>query len=327
MSGELTERLRRWRAAGLIDESQAAAIAAFEDERAVAPPPGPRSGANRISTGEVVAYAGIALASAGTILTVERHFRALGFAGRMTLYGVVALGTAAAARQLWRGRASPASHRAAVVCLLLGLVAIGAMVTETAVRLGGDRASAAAAGAAAMAALGALLLAWTRGTPLGLLVAATANTATFASLAAANVSHRTTVVAATLIPATALLLLTRVPRLTGSAAAETLRLFAALVPIGAAYVLGGRGLLALELLAGAGAAAALVLGARVNSNGFAIAGGLGIFGLVVDVGSRYFSRAVGFPAVLILSGGVLVVIAIVLQRTIRHNRRAAGVTP
>ncbi|HUY60853.1 MAG TPA: DUF2157 domain-containing protein [Candidatus Dormibacteraeota bacterium] len=327
MDTDLAERLARWRAAGLIDEPLATAIALFEATRPPPSPPDPAPGSTRISTGEIVAYAGIALASAGTVLAVERHFQTLGFGGRMALYGIVALGTAAAARQLWRGQASPAGRRAAVICLVLGLVATGAMVTETAARLGSSKAVMAAAGAAAMAALGALLLSWTRGTPLALVVAAAANVATFASMAAANVSQRAAVAAASLIPGTALLLLTRAPRLTGSTASEVLRLFGALVPIGTFYAMGGRGFLGLELLAGAWAAVALLLGARANSNGFAIAGGLGIFGFVVDIGSRYLSRTVGFPAVLILSGGTLVAIAIVLQRTIRHNRRAATAAP
>ncbi|MHB1525947.1 MAG: DUF2157 domain-containing protein [Candidatus Dormibacteria bacterium] len=327
MNGDLVERLEQWRAAGLIDAPQVAAITAFESAHAAAPPPGPQADGRRISTGEVVAYAGIALASAGTVLAVERHFQALGFGGRMALYGIVALGTAAAAWQLWRGQASPAGRRAAVICLVLVLVATGAMVTETAARLGGSKAVMVAAGAAAMAALGALLLSWTRGTPLALVVATAANVATFATLAAANVSQRAEVAAASLIPATALLLLTWAPRLIGSTASEVLRLLGALVPIGTFYAMGGRGFLSLELVAGAWAAVALLLGARANSNGFAIAGGLGIFGFVVDIGSRYLSQTVGFPAVLILSGGTLVAIAIVLQRTIRHNRRAAAAAP
>ena len=327
MDHDLVKRLARWRAAGLIDDQLAAAIALFEATAPPPPPPDPAAGANRISTGEIVAYAGIALASAGTVLAVENNFRALTFGGRMALYGIVALGTAAAARQRWRGQASPASRRAAVICLVLGLVATGAMVTETTARLGSNKATMVAAGAAAMATLGALLLSWTRGTPLALVVAAAANVATFTSLAAANVSQRATVAAASLLPAAALLLLTRAPRLTSSTASEILRLFGVLVPIATCYLMGGRGLLALELLAGAGAAGALLLGARVNSNGFAIAGGLGIFGFVVDIGSRYLSRTTGFPAVLILSGGTLVAIAIVLQRTIRRNRRGAVAAP
>jgi hypothetical protein len=59
---------------------------------------------------------------------------------------------------------------------------------------------------------------------------------------------------------------------------------------------------------------------RLGANELAVAGGIGIFGVALDVTARTLGRSTGAPVVLIVSGLLLVACAALVQQAIKHNR-------
>src|SRR5258708_19036597 len=57
---------------------------------------------------------------------------------------------------------------------------------------------------------------------------------------------------------------------------------------------------------------------RLGANELAVAGGIGIFGVALDVTARTLGRSAGAPIVLILSGLLLVACAALVQQAIKH---------
>ena len=58
-----------------------------------------------------------------------------------------------------------------------------------------------------------------------------------------------------------------------------------------------------------------------RSGGYVIAGGLGLFIVVMEVGFRHFAQTLGYPVVLIASGLLLLAIAIAMVRVLPRLRR------
>jgi hypothetical protein len=109
-----------------------------------------------------------------------------------------------------------------------------------------------------------------------------------------------------------------------SRAGEVLRFLGTLLPVAVLYIPEDLVVL-LTALGGAISAAALLASPPLNSNALAVAGGLGLFGLVVDVGVRWFSGPLGLPLVLIAAGVALLGVAALIQRIVSRNRTARGV--
>lgn len=104
--------------------------------------------------------------------------------------------------------------------------------------------------------------------------------------------------------------------------APSLRFSAALVPPPVLLVLGGlRDAPSWPLLAVAGlVSATAMLGAvRCSSNAFAVAGGIGILGVSVDIAARTLGGDGRAPVILIVSGLLIVGCGALTQQAIKHN--------
>jgi len=80
------------------------------------------------------------------------------------------------------------------------------------------------------------------------------------------------------------------------------------------------GRLEMELLGGVAGLAALAAAIWRSSPGYAIGGGFGVFGFVVDIEVHYFANSLGFAAILVISGLVLLAIAFGLARLLPRLR-------
>jgi hypothetical protein len=112
----------------------------------------------------------------------------------------------------------------------------------------------------------------------------------------------------------------------GCWAGEALRLAAVVPPAVAALVLSSQDG-TLELFAGLLTMTALGAAILRGSPGYALAGGLGLFVVVDEVGLRHFAQQVGFPVVLIASGIALLAVAAGLFRLlpiVSRRRPPAG---
>ncbi len=348
MDEALEEHLARWRAAGLLDDAAVAGIRAHETARGTATgaPAADRSpmSPQRVSLQEVLAYAGAALALAGGALLVALHRDDLGLPGRLAVYAVVALSALFASRQL--AGADGAGRRAAAICLMLSILGAGMVVGDAAASAGllthhhlypsvpgtaipsyddVDRSgnAALALGVVALLALAGL---WRlRSSLLATLLAVAAFGATFTALGSSN-AGRATWGLVTLLPGTLLIATSLLDRLRHGPPGEVLRLAGTLVPAVTLYLAGGGSLGGpLTGLGGAVGAMALLTSPRLNSNALALAGGLGIFGLVVSVGARWFAAPLGLPLVFMAAGVTLIGVAVLIQRTISGNRSSLAV--
>jgi hypothetical protein len=335
----LDEQLRRWRAAGLLDDATAAAIRGHEARLARA---GDRQDRSRVSLQEVIAYAGVALALAGGALFVSLHRDDLGLPGRLAVYVLATAAALVAAVTLRRGGA--AGSRAAAGCVMVSILGVGLAIGDAATAGGWftvlhhhpgygpyapayDEVDHNGNAALALAAVALLALAatwWTRSGLLALVLAGATFGATFTELASRH-ADGTAVALVACIPGAALGAASFTHRLRGDLAGEVLRFWGTLLPAIIPLFADGPLVAPLTGLAGAISAAALVASPALNSNALAVAGGLGLFGLVVDVGVRWFSGPLGLPLVLIGAGVALIGVAALIQRIVSGNRtRAAG---
>jgi hypothetical protein len=332
----LEQQLARWHAAGLVDAAALEAIRAYEAERAPATAAPERA---RVSLQEVIAYAGAALALAGGALLVALHRDDVGLPARLAVYVVAGVLALLASRRLAAG--GGAGRRAAATCVMLAILGAGMVVGDTAATAGlltrhhhypyydeVDRGgnAALALGVVALLSLAGL---WRLGsTVLAALLAVAAFAATFTALGAAGAGASTWALV-TLVPGTLLFTTSLLGRLRVSASGEVLRLAGALVPVATVYLAVGGSDLGGPLtgLGGALSAAALLGSPRLNSNALALAGGLGVFGLVVSVGVRWFAGPLGLPLVFIAAGVTLIGVAVLIQRTISGNRSRAPRSP
>ncbi len=330
----LEDQLQRWRAAGLLDDAAVASIRDFEARSAAA---GDRRDRSRVSLQEVIAYAGVALALAGGALFVSLHRDDLGLAGRLAVYLVVSAAALVATGVLMRG--GEAGRRAASGCVMVAILGVGIAVGDTATAGGWftihhhhpgygpyapaydevDYSGNAALGLGAVAVLALAATWWLRSGLLALILAGGTFGATFTELA----SHRAegpTWALVSCIPGAALVAVSFASRLRGSVAAEVPRFWGTVLP--ATIMLFPDGSLA-PLLTGIAAgisAVALLASPPLNSNALAVAGGLGIFGVVVDIGVRWFSGPLGLPLVLTGAGVALIGVAALIQRIVTGNR-------
>jgi hypothetical protein len=88
-----------------------------------------------------------------------------------------------------------------------------------------------------------------------------------------------------------------------------------------AFLTAQNGDLPLEIFAGLLAAAAFAASVYRGSAGYAFAGGVGLFAFVLDIEFRYFQSSLGFAVSLVISGLVLLGIALLLARLLPRLRR------
>jgi hypothetical protein len=334
----LDEQLQRWHAAGLIDDATVAAIRSHEAQRTPLAAPPDRS---RVTMQEVIAYAGVALALAGGALFVALHRDDLGLAGRLAVYVAVTVAAAVATGLLAGG--GGAGRRAGAGTLMVAILGAGIAVGDTATSAGWltvhhlypsgapgyppyddvDRSGNAALGLGAVAVLALAGTWWLRSGLLALLLTSGAFGATFTALGSRHAGG-TTGPLVTLIPGVLQVALSLAGRLRDQPAGEVLRFLGTLVPAAALYIPESSLVVLLTALGGGISAAALLASPPLNSNALAVAGGLGLFGLVVDVGVRWFSGPLGLPLVLIAAGVALLGVAALIQRIVSRNRMRAA---
>src|SRR5260370_8912533 len=87
------------------------------------------------------------------------------------------------------------------------------------------------------------------------------------------------------------------------------------------------GSLPLEVFGGLLGGAAFAASVYRGSAGYAFAGGIGLFAFVLDIEFRYFQSSLGFAVSLVISGLVLLGIALLLARLLPRLRRDAPTLP
>ncbi|HEX3604523.1 MAG TPA: hypothetical protein VH134_01275 [Candidatus Dormibacteraeota bacterium] len=325
----IEEQLRRWIAAGVVDPATAEAIRAFEGREAA-------TDRVRVSMQEVIAYAGAALALAGGALLVALHREAFGLGGRLVLY--VAVGAAALMGALRLAAGGAAGGRAAAACVMVAILGGGLAAGDCAASLGWlsvhhleyagpyapmydnvDRGGDAALGFGVVAVLALVAVLQLGGPLLTVLLVAGAYGATWCGLSAGR-AGATVGALATCVPGAALLAVSLVTRMR-AVERELLRFWGTAVPAVVLCLPGDAAAAVCTPLALAASGGALVASVRLNCNALAVAGGLGLFAVVVDVGVRWFSGPLGLPLVLIGAGMALIGVAALIQRIVSGNRR------
>lgn len=348
--GEADELLTRWTQAGLITESQAAAIRSHEglaerhgsagsDARAA-----PRLPAvlPRPSGIEILAYLGVIIALVGVMTLLLASGASLALIGSVTsLLGVCAL----AAMFGFTRVGNATGRRAAGACLGLAAAGIGigagelcrsaSLLISTQVFFAGtperyttvDDNAVVLFGACVVLLIAFGLIRLVPGVLAAMVGCGAAYTAAAMIIAIAGwtVPGGNAAIALTIVVTSAALLL----------AGETLRLrqprthqllgmigvIGASVPL---YILGGGGNLDLDVSGGVISTVALVAGIRLSRPGVAYAAGVGIGGAVLDIGGRNFTSAtsLGIFLMLVGAGGVAALVAI--NRLLRHHNTAAA---
>jgi hypothetical protein len=310
-------QLDRWLAAGIIDSATADRLRGFE---------GGPAGDRGVSVAEVLAYIGAVVILTGVGFLVGVEYTWLGAAGRIAVVGLVGFAAGITGLLMERrasdgpGRRARSAAYFAVVPVVFYLV-IEALHDSNLFHSYQDGSAAFFIAGAISAAVALGLLLRTRATILALALAISCGDA-----AAGWVSYQQLQgAAAELTWLAGGVLLAGVAewlrRKQSGTAAEVLR-FAALLPlVVAALVLSFISDGWLEPVAVMLSLAGFGLALVRASAGYAIAGGLGLFIAVNEVGFRHFASQVGFPVVLIVSGLALLGIAGALLRLLPQLRR------
>jgi len=296
----------------------------------VTPAPAPfRPTDGSISATEVITYAGalVTLAGLGTLLGTQ--YRQLGIVGRLAIPGLVAIAALLVTRALPGGRAR--ARRAQTSLVTLAVAAIGLFTGQLqAELLGGPNASIPPHTGYRILLVSALVAAVLAAVSLvrlrsGLLAAALSLSlliATIASIAWLQLEHGWAVELVFLATAAILVATAEYGRQEKVIwATEVLAFAGPSMAIITAFITAQDGNLPLEifgaLLAGAAFAASVIRG----SAGYAFAGGVGLFAFVLDIEFRYFQSSLGFAVSLVISGLVLLGIALLLARLVPRLRR------
>ncbi len=282
-----------------------------------------------ITATEVITYAGalVTLAGLGTLLGTQ--YRQLGVVGRLAIPGLVAIAALLVARVLPGERARARRAQASLVTLAIAAIALftGQLQAEI---LGGPDASipphtgyrillVAAVVAAVLAAVFVVRL------RSGLLAAALSVSllvATIAYILLLQVEHGWGVEVVFLV--TGIILVAAAEygrRLRAVWATEVLAFAGPSMAIITAFITAQNGNLPLEIFGGLLAGAAFAASVYRGSAGYAFAGGIGLFAFVLDIEFRYFQSSLGFAVSLVISGLVLLGIALLLARLVPRLRR------
>jgi len=277
---------------------------------------------------EALGYAGVVVALTGVVMAYSSQYRVLGAAGRIAVWAVVGAAALTAALLLGPPARKLPLNRARAAALTLLVVAAGLLAAQVQVEL----VPPSVAQAARIALIGGLCasvvaagsLVWTGN---GLLAVAL-SASLFATAGALNGlrflpdtgwgSQIAWAVAGAILVATGELS----RRMGRRWAAEILALLGVGLPVLIAYSsASGGGELAIQLVAGSVAIAAFGASAARASIGYAIAGGVGLLGFVLDIELRYLQNRLGLALTLIVAGLVLPTIAFLLPRLLPHLHR------
>jgi hypothetical protein len=285
-----------------------------------------------ISATEVITYAGalVTLAGLGTLLGTQ--YQQLSVVGRLAIPGLVAIAALLVARVLPGERARARRAQTSLVTLAIAAIALftGQLQAEI---LGGPGASIpvntayriilVAAVVAAVLAAGSL---WRL--RAGLLAAALSVSLLIAAIAFLQLRHGWAVEAVFLITSAMLVAAAEYGRRQRVLwATEVLAFAGPSMAIITALINARDGNLPLEIFGGLLAGAAFAASVYRGSAGYAFAGGIGLFAFVLDIEFRYFQRSVGFAVSLVISGLVLLGIALLLARLVPRLRRDAPTLP
>jgi hypothetical protein len=344
----LLERLDAWQRAGIVDAATVEAITEFEREVATAPKRPPVA-TERISPAEGLTYLGVAVVLAGVLYGV---LSGLGSRASGPVVLVLAAGAAAAGISLRRdGTAGGRRSAGAALSAAAGLAALGigqlliaadaftqthastfypgpfhpgggsATAGVTIVQTERNEAALAAISSALALLLGLAALAAVAVPFTALLVSAAAYVTSISSAWAIAGAPGLRVGVAPLIAAACLLVLSAAD--IGRAAATPLRFAAAIVPPPALLVLGtieGAPTWPLIVVAALVALAAMRAAVQLSSNALALAAGIGVFGVSLDVAFRTLGGGGGAPVVLVVTGLLLLLSAVLTQQAMKTNR-------
>jgi hypothetical protein len=309
--GALGRSIDRWVESGLITREQGEAIRRAEAARA--PEPAVRRRVPLIA--EVLGYLGAALAVAAVGSLLGQHWDDRGTAAHIA---VTASGVAALWLGGWllRDTDEPALERLAGALWLLSVGAMGALVAVIGVDVWKPSPEAVATAAGASCFLyAAALWAWRRRAPQLVALAAAGVTLTASAAVFAGASPDGTALAVWVFG------------LAWFAAAWA----GALRPEPAAYVLGALPILiapwvaaeadAMSFLGLAGAAGLMAVSVKLRETPLLVLGSIGVFGFITEIVARYFADTIGVPLALLLSGVILIGVALVTARLYRLHPR------
>jgi hypothetical protein len=330
LSQELKRQLARWQSANLIDARQAQAIEDFEAVAGV-DLPSPSGGGldGSITATEVITYAGALVTLAGLATLLGTQYRQLGTVGRLAIPGLVAIAALLLARALPGERARARRAQTSLVTLAIAAIALftGQFQAEL---LGGPDASISSntgyrivlVSALVAAVLAAGLLWRLRSGLLAAALSVSLLVAAIMSILRLQLQHGWGVEAVFLITGAILVAAAEYGRRQRVVwATEVLAFAGPSMAIITAFITAQDGNLPLEIFGGLLAGLAFAASVYRGSAGYAFAGGVGLFAFVLDIEFRYFQSSLGFAVSLVISGLVLLGIALLLARLLPRLRR------
>ena len=315
----------------MIDARQADAIARFEGTIPSHGPGGEQGGGadGSITSTEVITYAGalVTLAGLGTLLGTQ--YRQLGAVGRLAIPGLVAIAALLVARALPSDRAR--ARRAQTSLVTLAVAAIGLFTGQLQAEiLGGPSAAIPPqtgyriilVAALVAAVLAAVFLFRLRAGLLAAALSVALLIAAIMSILRLQLEHGWAVEAVFLITGAIVVVAAEYGRRQRVVwATEVLAFAGPSMAIITAFITAQDGNLPLEIFGGLLAGTAFAASVYRGSAGYAFAGGIGLFGFVLDIEFRYFQSSLGFAVSLVISGLVLLGIALLLARLVPRLRR------
>src|SRR6266851_617202 len=302
LSQDLKRQLVRWESAGLIDARQAEAIAEFEGAGVALPGAGQGGGRDgSITATEVITYAGalvtIAALLVARVLPGERARARRAQASLVTLaIAAIALFTGQLQAEILGGPDASIPPHTGYRILLVAAVVAAVLAAVFVVRLRSGLLAAALS--------------------VSLLVA------TIAYILLLQVAHGWAVEAVFLVTGAILVAAAEYGRrLRAVWATEVLAFAGPSMAIITAFITAQNGNLPLEIFGGLLAGVAFAASVYRGSAGYAFAGGIGLFAFVLDIEFRYFQSSLGFAVSLVISGLVLLGIALLLARLVPRLRR------
>jgi hypothetical protein len=286
-------------------------------------------GDGSITATEVITYAGalVTLAGLGTLLGTQ--YRQLGVVGRLAIPGLVAIAALLVARALPGQRAR--ARRALTSLVTLAVAAIGLFTGQLQAEiLGGPDVSIPPhtgwrillVAALVSAALAAVFLWRLRAGLLAAALSVSLLIAAIMSILLLDLQHGWPVEAVLLVTGAILVAAAEYGRRQRVVwATEVLAFTGASMAIITAFITAPDGNLPLEIFGGLLAGAAFAASVYRGSAGYAFAGGIGLFAFVLDIEFRYFQSSLGFAVSLVISGLVLLGIALLLARLLPRLRR------
>src|SRR2546423_10766203 len=282
-----------------------------------------------ITATEVITYAGalVTLAGLGTLLGTQ--YRQLGVIGRLAIPGLVAIAALLVARALPGERAR--ARRAQTSLLTLAVAAIGLFTGQLQAEiLGGPHASIPPqtgyriilVAALVSAVLAAVFLVRLRSGLLAAALSVSSLVAAITSVLRLQLEHGWAVEAVFLVTGAILVAAAEYGRRQNVLwATEVLAFAGPSMAITTAFITAQDGKLPLEIFGGVLAGVAIAVSVYRGSAGYAFAGGVGLFAFVLYIEFRYFQSSLGFAVSLVISGLVLLGIALLLARLLPRLRR------